>query len=138
MDLPGYGYARRPGAAFAWLVGEYFESRGHTDAAAVLAVDARHPGLKSDLEAWLWLSETVARLGVVATKVDKLASGERIRAMREHESVFAQPVLPVSSVTGEGLDELWILIDKLVNQGRQPHRNGRSRRMVVPPRRPSD
>ena len=52
---------------------------------------------------------------IVATKIDKLARGERIRAMRELESVFEHPVLPVSAVTGEGLDELWTLIDKLAN-----------------------
>jgi predicted GTPase len=49
----------------------------------------------------------------VATKIDKLARGERIRALREFESVFENSVLPVSAVTGEGLDELWKLIDRL-------------------------
>ena len=51
----------------------------------------------------------------MATKIDKLARGQRIRAMRELESVFEDPVLPVSAVTGEGLDELWKLIDRLAN-----------------------
>ena len=60
---------------------------------------------------------------VVATKIDKLARGERIRALRELESVFETPVLPVSAVTGEGLDELWKLIDRL----RRP-RDSRRRR----------
>jgi 50S ribosomal subunit-associated GTPase HflX len=58
---------------------------------------------------------------VVATKIDKLARGERIRALRELESVFENSVLPVSAVTGEGLDELWKLIDRLVtNRNPQP------------------
>jgi 50S ribosomal subunit-associated GTPase HflX len=52
---------------------------------------------------------------VVATKIDKLAHGERIRAMRTLESVCEHSVLPVSAVTGEGLDELWKLIDRLAN-----------------------
>ena len=50
---------------------------------------------------------------MVATKIDKLGRGERIRAMRELESVFETSVLPVSAVTGEGLDQLWTLIDRL-------------------------
>ena len=83
--------------------------------AALLLVDARHPGLDSDLEAWRWLQAAVVDRGVVATKVDKLTRGERIRALRELESVMEQTVLPVSAVTGEGLDELWKLIDRLVN-----------------------
>ena len=59
---------------------------------------------------------------IVATKIDKLARGERIRALREFESVFEHPVLPVSAVTGEGLDELWILIDRLANNPSRPNR----------------
>jgi len=49
----------------------------------------------------------------VATKIDKLARGERIRALRKLESVFEDPVLPVSAVTGEGMDELWKVIEQL-------------------------
>ena len=82
---------------------------------ALLLVDARHPGLESDLEAWAWLQTAVADCGVVATKADKLARGERIRALRELESVLGVTVLPVSAVTGEGLDQLWKLIDRLAN-----------------------
>jgi len=77
-------------------------------------VDSRHPGLVSDRAAWQWIRGAVAGAAIVATKIDKLARGERIRAMRELESVFDEPALPVSAVTGEGLDDLWKLIDKLV------------------------
>ena len=73
-------------------------------------MDARHPGLESDLEAWRWLQPTVERVAIVATKIDKLTRGERIRALKEFESVFEMPALPVSAVTGEGLDDLWKLI----------------------------
>ena len=62
---------------------------------------------------------------MVATKIDKLARGQRIRALRELESVFEDSVLPVSAVTGEGLDELWKLIDRLANsrnRSRTAHR----------------
>ena len=38
-----------------------------------------------------------------------------IRVLRELQSVFVIPQLPVSAVTGEGLEELWKLIDTLVN-----------------------
>ena len=97
------------------------EHRGDRQPAAILLVDARHPGLESDIAAWHWLRETVADAAVVATKIDKLARGERIRAMRELESVHEHSVLPVSAVTGEGLDELWKLMDRLANsQNPQP------------------
>ena len=156
VDLPGYGYAGGgPEAAreFERLTRAYFaidrpdgdgtrESQGGERdrwVAALLVVDARHPGLKSDLDAWAWLQSTVAARAIVATKIDKLARGQRIRARGELESAFEQVVLPVSAVTHEGLDELWKLIDRLVNSRNPKDRssNPPSRRApTAPPTRP--
>jgi GTP-binding protein len=116
VDLPGYGYARGGQASaveFEKLTHVFFAVRGvriQPDIGALLMVDARHPGLESDLEAWRWLQPTVERVAIVATKIDKLTRGERIRALKAIESVFEMPALPVSAVTGEGLDDLWKLI----------------------------
>ena len=96
---------------------------------ALLLVDARHPGLESDLQAWAWLTRVVDGAAIVATKIDKLARGERIRALRELESVFEHAVLPVSAATGEGLEQLWTLIERLNNR---PPRKAR-----LPTRAPS-
>jgi len=134
VDLPGYGYARGGDAAareFAELTQAYFAEPAN--AAALLLVDGRHPGLDSDLEAWRWLTSVAEEAAVVATKIDKLARGQRIRAMRELESVFEHSVLPVSAVTGEGLDELWKLIDRLANS-RKPQPRSRDSRPSRPPR----
>src|SRR5207244_5252120 len=99
-------------------------------AAGILLVDSRHPGLDNDRTAWRWIHRAAAAgAALVATKIDKLARGERIRALRELESVFEDSVLPVSAVTGEGLDQLWKLIDKLANSRNQ------QRPATVPPRR---
>ena len=115
VDLPGYGYARRskgdPTGGFAALTEAFF---ARPSASALLLVDTRHPGLDSDRAAWQWMHRT-APAAIVGTKVDKLARGQRIRALRQLESVFEDTVLPVSAVTGEGLDELWKLIDRLAN-----------------------
>jgi GTP-binding protein len=141
VDLPGYGYARRgdDGArGFEALTRAYFghHRREGQALSALLLVDARHPGVDSDVDAWQWLTATVARRAIVATKVDKLGRGERIRAMRELESVFQQPVLPVSAVTGEGLDELWKVIDRLVNTSSNSSlRNSPPRKATAPPAR---
>lgn len=152
VDLPGYGYARGgSGTAreFEALTHGYFErirlkadttpntdrgTRGirrgplqpDRDIAALLLVDSRHPGLESDVRAWRWLKDTGLEAAIVATKIDKLARGRRIRAMGELESAFDDPVLPCSAVTGEGLDKLWKLIDRLVNS-RKPPRSRNSR-----------
>jgi GTP-binding protein len=127
VDLPGYGYARgghRTAEEFGALTRAYFGRVGQVGRedppapmiAAILLVDARHPGLDSDRTAWQWMQAAVdGAAGLVATKIDKLARGERISAMRQLESVFENSVLPVSAVTGEGLDELWKLIERLAN-----------------------
>jgi GTP-binding protein len=132
VDLPGYGYARGGREAaeeFDALTRDYF---ARDRAAGILLVDSRHPGLLSDRGAWQWIQAAAAGAAIVATKVDKLARGERIRALKTLESVFDNSVLPVSAVTGEGLDELWKLIDRLANNRNptpriSPSRDSRSR-----------
>jgi GTP-binding protein len=131
LDLPGYGYARAPkgarrsataareasAAEFEAIVRAVF-ARGP---AGLLLVDARHPGLESDGAAWQWIRGAAGEAAVVATKIDKLGRGERIRALRTFESVLETSVLPVSAVTGEGLDELWILIDRTLSNSHPRH-----------------
>jgi GTP-binding protein len=123
IDLPGFGFAKGGSDGFDELVQMVFAR----DVASLLLVDTRHPGLESDLAAWRWVGQAACGAALVATKVDKLPRGQRIRALKELESVFQHPVLPVSAVTGEGLDELWKLIDRLANSpnrppGPRPHR----------------
>ncbi len=125
VDLPGYGYARGDTSAFASLTRAYFgqDTRDRREGkapparrSALLVVDARHPGLENDLAAWSWLTDNVATRAIVATKIDKLSREERLRAMRTIEAVFEHPATAVSAETGEGLDELWKLIDRLTNK----------------------
>jgi len=144
VDLPGYGYARGDRGELESVAAAYFGggsrsregSRSANDVArgsgrgarggregargvsraALLIVDARHPGLENDLAAWSWLTDNVATRAIVATKIDKLSREERLRAMRTIEAVFEDPATAVSAETGEGLDELWKLIDRLTNK----------------------
>jgi GTP-binding protein len=136
LDLPGYGYARAPkagrgpatptearqasAAEFESIVRAVFQRAP----AGLLLVDARHPGLDNDGAAWSWMREAAGTSAVIATKIDKLGRGERIRALRTFESVLETSVLPVSAVTGEGLDELWTLIDRILSNS-HPRRNRR-------------
>ena len=131
VDLPGYGYARGGESAreFEDLARGYFDRAG-TSVSALLLIDARHPGLESDLEAWRWLTATVGRCALVATKIDKLSRAERLRALKVNEAAFEHPVLPASASAGEGLDELWKLIERLTS------RNPNNRRPLRPPRPP--
>jgi GTP-binding protein len=124
VDLPGYGYAKgsRSATAFQALAQVYVDARwGETGDAgpasgALLLVDARHPGLDNDLAAYDWLASLAQPAAVIATKMDKLTRAERPRVTRTLETAFNGPVLPVSAATGEGLKELWTLIDRLLSR----------------------
>jgi len=136
LDLPGYGYARGGDSGFEELAGAVFARQP----AGLLLVDARHPGLATDRQAWGWIQATSATHALVATKIDKLSRAERQRAMRTLEAVFENSVLPVSALTGEGLDELWTLIDRLLNNRhprRQPNQRPRETARRPPPHRKS-
>ena len=120
VDLPGYGYARGGDASareFAAITGEYFDARAGAQLAAVLLLlDSRHPGLASDRQAWAWLQHVAVPCHVIATKVDKLTRGERVRHLQELERLHDGPALATSAQTGEGLKELWKMIDRLLRQ----------------------
>jgi GTP-binding protein len=139
IDLPGYGFARGDREELAAVTEHYFAA--DRDRAALLLVDARHPGLQNDREAWRWLRSTVDRAAIVATKIDKLSRAERLRAIATYEAVFQHPVLPISAETGEGLDQLWTQIDRLLNSSsprprRSPKPGPSPMAAPDPPRRP--
>ena len=78
VDLPGYGYARggeAGGGEPAVRSARPRARRSRGQPAALLLVDARHPGLESDRAAWQWLQRRRTPTAVVATKIDKLARG---------------------------------------------------------------
>jgi len=123
VDLPGYGYARGGADAkreFETVTTAYFNSRAAgpplPTAAVLLLVDSRHPGLEADRRAWAWLAATTLPRHVVAMKVDKLTQAERQRHLRDFSRIHDGPVTAVSAVSGEGLDELWRLIARLLRQ----------------------
>jgi GTP-binding protein len=143
-DLPGYGHAgggEQARREFDLLTGQYFRGQGpgasrlrpsgfgepsgsgvglkvprheRRIAGVILAVDARHPGLERDVAAYQWLVTQPAPVALVATKIDKLTQVERARSGRHMETSFGVAALPVSAVTGEGLEQLWKLLLKWI------------------------
>ena len=121
-DLPGYGYARggRESVAELRQIAEgYFDGVGAPSpsgpslAGVLHVVDARHPGIESDLDAAEWLTTLNMTRATVATKVDKLSRNERSRNLKALERQLGTAALPMSAVSGEGLDDLWTLIARL-------------------------
>ncbi|MCX6546232.1 MAG: ribosome biogenesis GTP-binding protein YihA/YsxC [Acidobacteria bacterium] len=124
VDLPGYGYARgaRDGQTFDTLAREYFfgDVQGAwirpAIAGVILLVDARHPGLDSDAEAFRWFGAQGCPLRLVATKADKLSRAERQRTTHALTRAFGTSALMVSAPGGEGIDELWTWIAQQLDQ----------------------
>lgn len=133
-DVPGYGFARAPRQArgagsgptggraqgraeLGRLATEYFGAA--PPAAVLLIVDARHPGLDADLEAWRWLASLGLAAAVVATKCDKLGRAELTRALGRIERECNSDVTAVSAETGAGMDDLWRRIATLVTDRRE-------------------
>lgn len=105
VDLPGYGYAAVPEpvrAAWGRMVEEYLAGRP-TLRGAFLLIDGRHGPTKDDLELWEWLRWRGLRAFAVATKWDKVKTGQRVRRLKEMEARLGKAILPVSAVSGEGL-----------------------------------
>ena len=114
-DLPGYGYARggRESVTELRRIAEgYFAARRHV-AGVLHLIDARHPGLETDLDAAEWLTTLNLKTATVATKVDKLSRSDRMRNLRALERQLGTAVTPTAAVNGEGLDDLWTLIARL-------------------------
>lgn len=119
VDLPGYGYARVPEATreawsdlIEWYLGESGLVRG-----VVHLVDARHPPTRHDYRMIEYLAEIGLPALVVLTKIDKLKSRQReasISRARDALGLAEEQLLPFSSKTSEGRDELLEALEELV------------------------
>jgi len=119
VDLPGYGYAKVPGVmrdAWRELIEGYLtgdkELRG-----VVHLVDSRHDPTRADTE----MVDFLANLGlptlVVLTKMDKLTRSARTRHVAnalEKLGLEEDQLLPFSSKTGEGREELLVALSDIL------------------------
>lgn len=121
VDLPGFGYAKVPKSmrdAWGRLIDEYL-ARPDVDLRGVVhLVDSRRDPTPQDLE----MVDYLAKLGVpallVLTKMDKLRSSQRERTIASACRALGadrEQVVPFSSVTREGREELLDAIEALLS-----------------------
>jgi GTP-binding protein len=119
VDLPGYGYARVPGStrdAWAELIEWYLGQSGRVRGVVHL-VDARHPPTKHDIRMVEYLAGVGVPTLIVLTKVDKLKRTERERSVPRASKALGveeSQLLPFSSKTGEGREDLLEALDELL------------------------
>ena len=118
VDLPGYGFAQRSEAdkrRWSQLTDAYFRDNGAL--LTVLQLIDLKTGPSRDDETMLrFMDETGIPYVILATKTDKLNKTDRAKNLAAlQDRVGAVPVIPFSSLTGEGADLAWSLIEKSVS-----------------------
>ncbi|NGQ94372.1 YihA family ribosome biogenesis GTP-binding protein [Brevibacillus sp. SYP-B805] len=113
VDFPGYGYAKvSKSVRQSWgkMIEGYLAKRDELRFVIQL-IDIRHPPTKDDIAMYAWCKENGLDTVIVATKADKIARGrwqQHAKIIREALTLRSQdPIIPFSSETGQGRDELW-------------------------------
>lgn len=122
VDLPGYGYANAsPAVKAKWgkMIEKYL--RQSTNLKQVfLLVDIRHDPSENDKMMYNWIVDNGFRPVIIATKLDKLKRSQiakHVKAVRAGLGLKEDDILiPFSSQTKQGLDELWNTIEGYIGQ----------------------
>lgn len=121
-DLPGYGYAKLPREVTAeWpkFIEPYLQERESLTLCVAL-VDCKVPPQESDKQLLDWLRVSDRSFIVVATKADRLSGNELPVALRNLQSgLGVEKLIPYSSKTGTGKDDLWAAIRQACEQQAQ-------------------
>jgi GTP-binding protein len=110
VDLPGYGFAKVSKSIRAdWgkMAEQYLAEREQL-VLSIQLVDARHKPTPLDIQLHEWLVFNEKPHIIVATKADKLSHNELQKQLKVIGGTLAgSRLLPYSSETGKGKDELW-------------------------------
>lgn len=120
VDVPGYGYANAPKRETErWgdMVARYFD-RSEMLRVIFILTDMRHEATKLDRQMFEWVEYMEYQPIIIATKADKVKPSEKERAIKRiRESLGADRdtiIVPFSSVTGEGRDEILDFLDQVL------------------------
>lgn len=118
-DLPGYGYARVSKSMRAdWgTMAEDYLSKRKELVLSIQLVDSRHAPSALDQQLQEWLVYNEKPHIVVATKADKLSNNQLKKSLDEIRQILPEStVIPYSSVTGKGKDEIWREIENALRK----------------------
>lgn len=122
VDLPGYGYANAsPAVKAKWgkMIEKYLRQSANIKQVFLL-VDIRHDPSENDKMMYNWIVDNGFRPVIIATKLDKLKRSQiakHVKAVRAGLGLKEDDILiPFSSQTKQGLDELWNTIEGYIGQ----------------------
>ncbi|MBO8434636.1 MAG: YihA family ribosome biogenesis GTP-binding protein [Tyzzerella sp.] len=120
VDLPGYGYAKAPKTEIQkWgkMIEDYLYQR-ETLKSIVLLIDIRHEPGNNDKMMYDWLKHYNYDIIIIATKADKIKRSQlqkHIAMIRKGLNMSAEDkIIPFSSMTKQGKEEIWSVFDELV------------------------
>ena len=119
VDLPGYGYAKAPKSEqqkWGKMIEGYLLKREELKA-IIMLVDIRHEPGENDRMMYDWLKHYGHNIIIVATKSDKLKRSQIDKHKKMLKTAFNMEkddiLLPFSSETKSGKDELWAIIENV-------------------------
>ena len=122
VDLPGYGYAKvseKEKAQWGKLVERYLHGSSMLKAVFLL-IDIRHVPSANDRMMYEWILDKGFQPIMILTKLDKLKRSQvqkQIKVVKEGlKLVPGTRVIPFSSVTKQGREEIWEVIESFLEQ----------------------
>lgn len=122
VDLPGYGYAKvsqEVKAKWGKLIERYLHG-SKVLKAVFLLIDIRHEPSANDKTMYDWIIYNGYNPIIIATKLDKINRSQvqkHIKMVKNGLQVVpGTPIIPFSSVTKQGRDEIWALIDEILEE----------------------
>lgn len=123
VDLPGYGYAKvakTEKTRWADLIEGYLNDTSRKLELVFSLVDMRHAPTKDDIHMINFLVDNEIPFVVVLTKADKLkktAREKRVKSLKDEIPFFDDiTVIPFSSITGEGVEEIREIIEDIAKE----------------------
>ena len=122
VDLPGYGFARvskEESARWGRMIEKYLHTSQDLKAVFLLA-DIRHAPGANDKMMYQWIVDSGFKPIIIATKLDKIKRSQvqkQLKLIRTTLEVLPDTLMiPFSSQTKQGRDEIWAVIDEFLTE----------------------
>lgn len=119
VDLPGYGYAKvseKEKIQWGKLIERYLHGSNQLKAVFLL-IDIRHAPSANDKMMYDWILDQGYNPIIIATKLDKIKRSQKdkqLKLIRQGLGLLPGTIMiPFSSVTKQGRDEIWELVETL-------------------------
>lgn len=130
VDLPGYGYAKaNENVKVQWgkMIEDYLH-RSKKLQLVFLLVDIRHAPSENDRIMYNWICKMGYSPVIIATKLDKINRSQiqkQLKLIRTGLNAEQDTVMiPFSATTKQGREEIYDLLDQLLEQDRQENQEG--------------